>query len=96
MCSITKKAKGPVPEGLELHHKCENPPCVNPKHLKPVTHKINMRLNRHTKLNEIKVRKIRKLSAQGMSYLEIAKLFGVGESTVGHAVLGNRNWKDVK
>jgi hypothetical protein len=33
---------GPVPEGKELDHLCHNPPCVNPKHLEPVTHKTNV------------------------------------------------------
>lgn len=33
---------GPVPEGLELDHLCDNPPCVNPDHLEPVTHRENM------------------------------------------------------
>ena len=32
---------GAVPEGLELDHKCENKRCVNPKHLEPVTHRVN-------------------------------------------------------
>lgn len=30
-----------VSSGLELDHLCRNPPCVNPDHLEPVTHKIN-------------------------------------------------------
>jgi hypothetical protein len=34
---------GPIPSGLELDHLCRNPPCVNPDHLEPVTHKENLR-----------------------------------------------------
>jgi hypothetical protein len=33
---------GPVPSGKELDHLCRNRPCVNPKHMETVTHKINM------------------------------------------------------
>ena len=35
--------KGPIPDGLEIDHLCENPSCVNPGHLEAVTHAENIR-----------------------------------------------------
>lgn len=36
-----EKAKGEIPNGLELDHLCRNRWCRNPDHLEPVTHQIN-------------------------------------------------------
>lgn len=33
---------GPIPEGLEIDHACNNTMCVNPTHLRPATHWENV------------------------------------------------------
>ena len=43
---------GPVPDGLECDHLCNNPMCVRPDHIRVVTHRENlMRSRNQTALN---------------------------------------------
>jgi len=96
---------GPIPEGLNVLHRCNNPPCINPAHLRAGTQADNMddrALAGHYKgehvkhkLDADKVRQIRTMREAGETYAQIASKFGVTEPTIGHIVRG-RTWTHVK
>lgn len=41
-CVTYELSVGPVPDNLELDHTCKVTTCINPEHLEPVTHKVNV------------------------------------------------------
>jgi hypothetical protein len=101
-------AHGPIPKGLLVLHRCDNPPCCNPAHLWLGTDKDNCadkmakgRGNNKTraKLNEDQVRAIRSLyrktGPRKGNAREVAARFGVTPSMV-HSIGRGDSWKDVK
>lgn len=82
-------------------HTCDNPPCVNPDHLRGGTHKDNVhdmiaKGRKATKLTEQQVREIRIRYAED-AYLrqkDIAKEYGVGATAIGNITSG-RSWSHV-
>lgn len=98
---------GPIPEGMDVLHKCDNPPCLNSvDHLFLGTQTDNMRdmrakgralvgeRNPHSKLTEDVVREIRRLRAEGVMRQKVADLLGVSLAVV-KQVSARRIWKHV-
>lgn len=95
-------ANGAIPEGMDVLHSCDNPPCCNPAHMRLGTHDENMMekqiRGRGHKLNADKAREIkrrfqrygpRKTNAQ-----ELAAEFGVLPATIWSIATG-RLWRHV-
>lgn len=96
---------GFIPYGIQIRHKCDNPPCVNPTHLLRGTPKQNSgdrvdrgrgssRIgdrNHNHKLSPHDVLKIRGLSSCGISRIEIAQMFSITSSNV-TLIVSKKNW----
>jgi len=98
---------GAIPPGFYVMHSCDNPQCVNPKHLSLGAQTENMRdmcvkgrsrrgeqVSR-AKLTDADVRAMRKLYKSGLSIGAIARCFGVVRSNASCIVRGLQ-WKCVE
>jgi predicted GNAT family N-acyltransferase len=96
---------GPVPNGLEVRHACDNPACIRLDHLELGTHAQNMQdmwdrrravifvgsQCSNTSLTETDVVQIRHLIAEGKSYRLVARMFGITSNAV-HLIAIGRSW----
>lgn len=79
---------GRILPGLEICHRCDNPPCCRPDHLFIGTHATNMadsstkRRGKHRISLEVE-RRVLGLLAQGWSPYRIGRAVGISKSSVG-------------
>ncbi len=95
-------ARGPIPDGMEVCHDCDNPRCIEPAHLFLGTHAENMAdmlrkkrrnvkgaRNGAAKLTEEQVIAIR---GDRRRQIDIASDFGVGQSVIS-AIKRRERWQ---
>jgi hypothetical protein len=94
---------GPIPEGMEVLHKCDNPPCVRPDHLFLGSQDDNMKdknyKNRQAfgerqgsaKLTEDQIRLIR---VSNKSSITLGLEYNVSESTIVR-IKSRKTWRHV-
>lgn len=96
---------GPIPLGLNVCHRCDNPPCVNPAHLFLGTHSDNVR-DRHekrrdargekhgcakiTKADAVAIRRARKKKTASVRQLAVE--YGVSRATI-YEIVNGKIWK---
>lgn len=99
---------GPIPEGMQVCHTCDNPGCQNPAHLwlgtmadnqadmwaKGRSNRARGESNGCAKLTESSVVEIRRLRGAGMTYTAISRRFGVDKSNIRNICLGKK-WQHV-
>jgi hypothetical protein len=103
-------ANGPIPDGLFVLHRCDNPPCVRPDHLRLGTAKDNTQdmlrkgrsgypsapgeRNGHARFTDAQVIAIRERFDAGEMIRSLAFEHGVHVSLVSNVVNG-RTWRHV-
>lgn len=94
---------GEIPDKLCVCHHCDNPSCVNPKHLFLGTRKENnqdmARKDRHgrptAKLSKEQIKQIRELYALGnITHRQLAEIYKVSHATIG-CLIRKKTWKHI-
>lgn len=96
---------GPIPEGMCVLHRCDNPGCVNPSHLWLGTHADNV-ADRHKKcrtrvlrgeeqwMSKLTEDRVREIIASDNRGVDLARRFGVSQATIS-MIRTKRRWRHI-
>ena len=101
--------KGPIPEGMVVMHKCDNPRCVNPDHLDAGTQSQNIKdaFSRGRKLMPTKKARgeecgasklmeadVLNIRESKLSFSKLAAAYGVNKSTI-ERIKYRKTWRHI-
>jgi hypothetical protein len=100
--------RGPIPDGLDVCHTCDNPPCCNPahfflgtngdnnadRHAKGRSGSARGEQNGNAKLTASAVLEIRAARKRGVRLIDLATQFGVSIAVV-HAAATGKTWRSI-
>ena len=75
--------RGPIPQGMQVLHRCDRPQCVNPDHLFLGTNGDNIRdsISKGRWLNKVTGADVVKIKSSKESIRSIGKKFGITKET---------------
>ena len=94
---------GPIPKGLEILHKCDNPPCVNPFHLWAGTQSENILDSMHkgrqggelSGTSKLKSFQVAEIKRSNLPPYRLAEFYHVDSSTI-QDILHGRTWSRIR
>jgi hypothetical protein len=89
---VWEQEHGPVPDGLHVDHKCQNPPCIRLDHLRLLTPLQNNRAKRGSKLNVAQAAEIR---ASELPVTILARQYGISHQYASDVRAGRRMATDL-
>lgn len=88
-----EKAKGAIPDELQIDHLCRIKLCVNPAHLEAVTQEVNVQRGRCARLKPEQVREILAIDRKDATNRALGERYGVNETTIS-LIRRGKTWRN--
>jgi len=89
--------KQPIPKGMVIMHTCDNPSCVNPKHLRIGTfseNAVDMVIKNRSRICYLTAEQVKEIKASNLSIKELSLKYDVSTSCI-RDIKKKRTWKHI-